>query len=64
MDAINSAKHTAFLNSCFRDCGDWQTVYIDAIMQTELIVNWHCASMTHSNLYFQNDIYQCDSRCS
>ena len=64
MDANNSAQHTAFFDSCFRHCGAWQQIYIDGIMQTELMVNWYYNNLTHSNLYFQNDTYPCDSCCS
>eukprot|EP01084_Bolivina_argentea_P196979 337640_1 len=56
-------NNTGYLDSCFHHCGEWQYIYIDGMMQSDVFVDWFYDNSTHDRLYFQNMSYPCDICC-
>eukprot|EP01084_Bolivina_argentea_P061931 113211_1 len=60
----NKPNHVGYLDTCYHHCLQWGTIIIDGYNQSEVVVQLYYGNMTHSNFFFQNDTYPCQSCCN
>ena len=58
-------NHYLYLDSCYHHTGQWNRITIDGYISSEVEVDVWFGNSTHrSNLWFQKEIYPCDTCCT